>query len=261
MTGARTDGATGDSRPDVVSDSVGDVVGGGLESQGERDADPRPRILLLGDSAQRLAARLEASGYRPMTGLPPARPLPDLVVLGAGEAARIPELRRHLGSVPLLLDVGQDDLEARVRCLSSGADDFWLSGLGASDLLMRLRLQLRLSQRSSAATALLQVGDLVVNPLVRQVKRGSRLVALTAREYQLLLLLLERQGTVVSREQILRHVWNEPQGVASNVIEVYVRYLRQKLEEGGERRLIHTVRGQGYCLSERLPPASPAPRP
>jgi DNA-binding response OmpR family regulator len=79
-------------------------------------------------------------------------------------------------------------------------------------------------------------------------------VALTAREYQLLLLLLERKGTVVAREQILRQVWNDDQGTSSNVIEVYVRYLRQKLEQGGERRLIHTIRGQGYCLSERLPP-------
>ena len=85
-------------------------------------------------------------------------------------------------------------------------------------------------------------------------KRGKRAVALTAREYQLLLLLLERQGTVVSREQIQRLVWNDDRGASSNVIEVYVRYLRQKLEEGGERRLIHTIRGRGYCLSERMPP-------
>jgi DNA-binding response OmpR family regulator len=101
---------------------------------------------------------------------------------------------------------------------------------------------------------LLQVGDLVLNPSTRQVKRGARPVGLTAREYQLLLLLLERKGTVVSRELILRQVWNDEQASnSSNVIEVYVRYLRQKLEEGGERRLIHTIRGQGYRLSERLP--------
>ena len=82
-------------------------------------------------------------------------------------------------------------------------------------------------------------------------QRGARPVALTAREYQLLLLLLERKGTVVSREQILSHVWNDQQGAASNVIEVYVRYLRQKLEDGGERRLIHTVRGVGYVFARQ----------
>jgi DNA-binding response OmpR family regulator len=79
-------------------------------------------------------------------------------------------------------------------------------------------------------------------------------VALTAREYQLLLLLLKRKDTVVSRDLILRRVWNDERSTSSNVIEVYVRYLRQKLEEGGERRLLHTVRGQGYCLGERQPP-------
>ncbi|MFO0103788.1 MAG: winged helix-turn-helix domain-containing protein, partial [Cyanobium sp.] len=116
------------------------------------------------------------------------------------------------------------------------------------------RLHCNLRRQAAPATPLLQVGDLSLDPLSRSVKRGPRPVALTAREYQLLLLLLERQGTVVSRELILRRVWNDDQGTSSNVIEVYVRYLRQKLEEGGERRLIHTVRGQGYCLSERLPP-------
>ncbi len=69
-----------------------------------------------------------------------------------------------------------------------------------------------------------------------------------------MLLLFERRGTVVSRDQILRQVWDDRQAASSNVIEVYVRYLRQKLEEGGERRLIHTVRGQGYSLSDRIPP-------
>jgi DNA-binding response OmpR family regulator len=141
-----------------------------------------------------------------------------------------------------------------VRCLSAGADDFWLSELGPSDLLMRLRLQLNLQRQATPVTPLLQMGDLSLDPISRSVKRGPRLVALTAREYQLLLLLLERKGTVVSRDLILRRVWNDDRGTSSNVLEVYVRYLRQKLEEGGERRLIHTIRGQGYCLSERVPP-------
>ena len=78
-------------------------------------------------------------------------------------------------------------------------------------------------------------------------------MALTAREYALLLLLIEHRGQVLSREQILRQVWHDQRGAASNVIEVYVRYLRQKLEQEGEKRLIHTVRGQGYCLSDGPP--------
>jgi DNA-binding response OmpR family regulator len=218
------------------------------------------RILLVGPEAEALAARLEASGYVCGTEVqlgigagqgPDASP--DAVLLSAGEAGRISALRQQWGALPLLLDVGDDTVEARIHCLSSGADDFWLSSLGPSDLLMRLRLHLDLTRRANVPAQLLQVGDLVVNPSTRQVKRGPRPVGLTSREYQLLLLLLERKGTVVSRDLILRQVWNDDQATTSNVIEVYVRYLRQKLEEGGERRLIHTIRGQGYCLSERLP--------
>lgn len=211
------------------------------------------RLLLLGGTAEALAARLEASGY---TVVPPGTPgmTVDLVVLGADATPPIADLRRSLPAVPILLEVGEDSLEARVQCLSAGADDFWLSSLGPSDLLMRVRLQLDLRRRASPATPLLQVADLSLNPSTRQVRRGQREVALTAREYQLLLLLLERQGTVVSRDLIQQRVWNDDRGTASNVIEVYVRYLRQKLEDGGERRLIHTIRGRGYCLSERMPP-------
>ena len=214
------------------------------------------RVLLLGAKAEALAARLEASGYGVVCGAADARAIPavDVAVLAAEAAARIQELRQALATTPILLDVAEDTVEARMLCLSAGADDFWLSELGPSDLLMRLRLHVGLHRRASPATPLLQVADLSLNPSNHEVKRGHRNVALTAREYQLLLLLLERQGTVVSRDLIQRLVWNDDRRSSSNVIEVYVRYLRQKLEEGGERRLIHTVRSQGYLLSERIPP-------
>jgi two-component system, OmpR family, response regulator MprA len=215
------------------------------------------RLLLLGPEAVALAARLEASGYA--VELTPEAPgtRPDLVLLapqGQGPAQdQVASLRRRFATVPILLAVEADSVDQRVHCLSAGADDFWLPGQGASDLLMRLRLQLNLRRRSGLPSPLLQVADLTLNPASRQVKRGNRTVALTAREYQLLLLLLEHQGTVVSRDQILRQVWNDDRGMASNVIEVYVRYLRQKLEQEGERRLIHTIRGQGYCLGAGPP--------
>ena len=219
---------------------------------------PAGRVLLLGERAEALTARLEASGYVVIRGTAEGRALTagevEVAVLAAEAAPQIQDLRQQLGAVPILLDVAEDSVDARVQCLSAGADDFWLSELGPSDLLMRLRLQLNLQRQATPVTPLLQVGDLSLDPISRSVKRGPRLVALTAREYQLLLLLLERKGTVVSRDLILRRVWNDERGTSSNVLEVYVRYLRQKLEEGGERRLIHTIRGQGYCLSERVPP-------
>jgi two-component system response regulator MprA len=221
-------------------------------------------VLLVGAEALALAPRLEASGYLPML-LDPATdantetlPLcsPDAAVVAAGSeaAALIQDLRQQLGAIPILLDLGSDSLEARCHCLICGADDFWLSSLGASDLLMRLRLHLGLQSSRQAPQTVLQVADLVVNPTRRQVKRGGRVIALTAREYQLLVYLIERAGQVLSREAILGGIWSDQQGAASNVIEVYVRYLRQKLEAGGERRLIHTVRGRGYCLAAKAPP-------
>ena len=175
------------------------------------------------------------------------------MVLSAQAADRIPALREQWGAIPMLLDLGNDSLEARSQCLSAGADDFWLSSQGPSDLLMRLRLHARLQHRQNPIVDTLQVADLLISPSRRQVRRGSRQIALTAREYQLLLFLSERAGQVLSREAILQAIWSDQQGAASNVIEVYVRYLRQKLEAGGERRLIHTVRGQGYCLAAKPP--------
>jgi two-component system response regulator MprA len=225
-------------------------------------------VLLLGPEAEALAPRLTLSGHRPLLEADLANgpaPAPRAVILAPREAGRILELRKRFPRTPLLLGVTSDSLEGRVRCLASGADDFWLTAVGPSDLLTRLRLHLGLGQgpplpAAEPASRPLQAADLVVNPSTREVRRGLRSLSLTAREYDLLLLLLRAGGAVLSRDAILAEIWREERGASSNVIEVYVRYLRQKLEENGERRLIHTVRGQGYCLAERLPPR-PASKP
>jgi len=213
-----------------------------------------PTLLLLGQEAEALAARLEASGYHCQVGTEQLGQPCELVILGMEAAGQLPALRQRLGEVPVLLDIGHDTVAARSGILRSGATDFWLSSAGASDLLMRLRLHRKLLEKGRPPADRLSLGDLTVVPSRHEVRRGQRLVALTAREYALLLLLIEHSGQVLSRDQILRQVWHDQQGAASNVIEVYVRYLRQKLEEQGEKRLIHTVRGQGYCLSDGPPP-------
>ena len=177
----------------------------------------------------------------------------DLVVLSPQLEREIPELRRRWGDLPLLLGIEEDSVEGRCRCLQNGADDFWLTSLGPSDLLTRLRLHWQQRCQQMPLAEPLRLADLSVDPDQRLVRRGPRLLALTAREYQLLLLLLRYRGRVVSRELILREIWGDQPQDASNVIEVYVRYLRRKLEEGGERRLIHTVRGRGYSLAETAP--------
>jgi DNA-binding response OmpR family regulator len=101
------------------------------------------------------------------------------------------------------------------------------------------------------------LADLRLVPRSGEVWRGSRSIELTTREYQLLLFFLRHPGEVISRDRILERVWGQSESGASNVIDVYVRYLRQKLEAGGERRLLQTVRGQGYALAEGLPAAQP----
>jgi len=227
------------------------------------DGDEGAIVLLVGPEANQLAARLQLSGYRPLAAEDPLAPagLPEgtsgtlqAVILSPGCEASLAQLRRRFGPVPLLLGIADDTVDGRTRCLASGADDFWLPGIGASDLLTRLRLHLAMAATPMVAPQELRVGDLQVRPEAGEVLRGERVVALTSREYQLLLLLLRHGGRVVSREHILREIWADQGGASSNVIEVYVRYLRQKLEAGGEARLLHTVRGQGYCLSERRPP-------
>ena len=238
-------------------------------------ADPLPgsdggeqatTVLLVGEGARSLAPRLSLSGYIPSCPddpLDPCAPAPAAVILAAEADALIPALRQRYPGVPLLLGIASDSLEGRVRCLACGADDFWITAIAPSDLLTRLRLHLGRGQRQRIAatgaaafpapTPPLRVADLCVDPLTREVRRGPRQLTLTAREYDLLLLLLEHSGSVVSRERILGAIWQEERPASSNVIEVYVRYLRQKLEQGGERRLIHTVRGRGYCLGDAPP--------
>ena len=227
------------------------MTGAGGERAGHGDG---ARVLLVGEAAEALAPRLALSGYHPLEGTP-ANPAPQAVVLAPGGEESLEGLRRLWGTVPILLGLRRDSLEGRVRCLCSGADDFWLTDRPPSDLLARLRLHLRLAGRATSPEAELRLGDLVLDPARRLVRRAGQELNLTEREYQLLELLLRHRSEVVSRERILASVWEGGGGAASNVIEVYVRYLRQKLEQHGGRRLLHTVRGQGYCLAERWPPS------
>ena len=211
-------------------------------------------VLLLGEQAEALRSRLEASGYACQLGEAAIGSGCDLVVVGREWEERLASLRAQIGPVPLLLDIVSDSVTARSRMLLSGADDFWISSAGPSDLLTRLRLHRKLQDKRRPPIDLLLLADLTVVPSRHEVRRNNRVLALTAREYALLELLMQNAGEVVSRETILRTVWHDQQGAASNVIEVYVRYLRQKLEAEGEKRLLHTLRGQGYCLSDGPPP-------
>ena len=215
-----------------------------------------PLLLLVGHDAVALATRLNASGYATVdwlsAGVASSRAQvgdePAAAILSADQVPLIGDLRQRFGPMPILLDLQQDSVQARSACLRSGADDFWLSTIGPSDLLMRLRLHRTIQDRIGHRPSLLTVEDLSLDTINRQVRRGARPIALTAREYALLVVLMRDSGRVFSRDELLQQVWQDERAGSSNVVEVYVRYLRQKLEEGGESRLLHTVRGLGYRL-------------
>jgi DNA-binding response OmpR family regulator len=179
--------------------------------------------------------------------------LPDLIVLDLGlprldgiDVAR--RLRKDEDDTPILMLTARDALDSRVEGLDSGADDYLVKPFERDELLARLRALLR--RRPPRGSAYLVAGDLRLNPDTREVLRGNRPVDLTAREFELLEYLMRNERLVVSRQALLDEVWGYHPFAETNTVDVFVSTLRRKLEEGGEPRLLHTVRGAGYVLRE-----------
>ncbi len=176
----------------------------------------------------------------------------DLVVLDVGlpkrsgiDVAR--ELRARGIAVPLLMLTARDTVSDRVEGLDAGADDYLSKPFDLDELLARVRALLRRSVLQAAA-ALITIGDLTIDPLTREVRRGSRLVALTQKEYALLEFLARRAGDAVGRDEISRAVWKQELDPTTNIVDVYINYLRKKVDQDSEKPLLHTVRGVGYML-------------
>jgi two-component system response regulator MprA len=142
----------------------------------------------------------------------------------------------------------KDTIQDRVQGLDAGADDYLVKPFNLDELLARIRALLRRTQ--TERQQVYKFADMTMDSSSRQVTRGERLVALTAKEYELLELFLRHPRQVLTREIIFDRVWGYDFGGESNVLEVYIRYLRQKLEAENEQRLIHTVRSVGYVLRE-----------
>jgi two-component system copper resistance phosphate regulon response regulator CusR len=149
---------------------------------------------------------------------------------------------------PVIMLTARDALEDRVAALDAGADDYLVKPFQFEELLARLRAVLR--RASGRASPVVACADLVLDPASHRVTRAGTVVRLTAREFALLQFLLQHAGEVVSRTRIAAAVWEHDYDTFSNVVEVYVRYLRAKIDEPFGRPLIHTVRGAGYVLRE-----------
>lgn len=155
---------------------------------------------------------------------------------------------RELGNQPVLMLTAKDTLEDRVQGLDAGADDYLIKPFELDELLARIRALLRRTQVERAP--ILTFGDLSLDTSTRQATRKNRLIMLTAKEYDLLEMFMRHPRQVLTREIIFDRVWGYDFGGESNVLDVYIRYLRQKLEGEGEVRLIHTVRSVGYVMRE-----------
>ncbi len=180
---------------------------------------------------------------------------PDLVILDwmlpGLDGLEVCKRIRAAGSTPIMMLTAKDAVADRVHGLDSGADDYLVKPFAFDELLARVRALLRRAKPAAEGVGdVLRVTDLVMNTGTREVWRGSRKLDLTAKEFDLLELFMRHPRQVLTRETIYDRIWGYDFGGESNIIEVYVRYLRQKMESENEPRLLQTVRGYGYALRE-----------
>lgn len=158
------------------------------------------------------------------------------------------KIRNEGNNLPVLFLTARDSIEDRVEGLDIGADDYLVKPFAFEELLARIRVLIR--KNSVSNSNIITVADLTVDISSRKVIRGNKDISLSAKEYELLQYLAVNNGIVLSREKIEDHIWNYDYEGGTNVVDVYVRYLRKKIDEGHEKKLIHTVRGMGYVLRE-----------
>lgn len=157
-------------------------------------------------------------------------------------------MRRRGNNTPVLLLTAKDSIEDRVSGLDAGANDYLVKPFAFEELLARIRVLLRKPEKSEDSCY--RVGGLEVHVDTHRVVRDGREISLSGKEFSLLRYMIQNQGIVLSREKLEQHLWNYDYAGGSNVIDVYIRYLRRKIDEGYEKKLIHTVRGAGYVLKE-----------
>jgi two-component system response regulator MprA len=212
-------------------------------------ADLLRRGLLYEGYSVEIASDGEA-GLSAARDRPPDLVLLDLMLPGIDGLTVCKRLRSG-SDVPILILTAKDAVAHRVAGLDAGADDYVIKPFSFDELLARIRALLRRRQPADASgQEVLHFADLRLNPATHEVFRGDRRIELTAREFELLSFFVQHPKQVLTRDVLYDRIWGYDFGGESNIIEVYVRYLRAKLEDAGEPRLIQTVRGVGYALRE-----------
>jgi two-component system copper resistance phosphate regulon response regulator CusR len=206
-------------------------------------------LVKRGLTAERYAVDVTADG---LEGLEFARTYPyDLIILdlmlpkltGSEVLQRI---RRTNSFVPVLVLTARDSVDDKVKLFDLGADDYLTKPFAFAELLVRVKALLRRGPVNRSST--LRVGDLELDRLTQQVKRGGRRIELTAKEYSLLEYLMQNEERVLSRNMIIEHVWDQSFDGVTNIVDVYVRHLRSKVDDGNVLKMIRTVRGTGYMI-------------
>lgn len=172
----------------------------------------------------------------------------DIMLPGKDGFTICRELRENNVLTPILMLTAKDSLEDKILGLSEGADDYLTKPFSFEELLARIRALLRRSQ--DYKTGSLKVADLELDPLRRTVQRGGKPITLSGKEYALLEYLLRNKGIILSQSKIIDHVWDRNYDGTSNLINVYINHLREKIDKDAEVKLIKTVRGQGYKIDE-----------
>ncbi len=222
------------------------------------------RLLIVEDEKDLnriIAKRLEKEGYSIDTCFDGEEAL-DFIAVGEFDAIIMDimmpkvsgldvlrKIRAQSNDTPVILLTAKDSVSDRVAGLDAGAEDYIVKPFAFEELLARIRAILR--KNSGNSTNIFSVADLTVDIQAHRVERGGNEIVLSAKEYDILEYLIRNKGIVLSREKIENHVWNFDYCGGTNVVDVYIRYLRKKIDENFEVKLIHTVRGMGYVLRDR----------
>jgi DNA-binding response OmpR family regulator len=222
---------------------------------------PEPLVLVVDDEAsvrQALERALRLEGFAVSTAAggraalaevaarPPAVVVLDVMMPDLDGVSVVRRMRADGVDVPVCILSARDEVEDRVAGLQAGADDYLVKPFALAELTARLNALLR--RRGSDGAAPIVVGDLIVDPRRHLVTRGGRELEPTRREFDLIEVFARHPGQVLSREQLLTQVWGYASDVETNVVDVFVGYVRRKLEAGGAPRMLHTVRGVGWVL-------------